>query len=42
MRAARIYKHGGPDVFTVEDNVPEPTPGPTDLPAKRLAPTLSS
>ncbi len=31
MRAARIYKHGGPEVFTVEDNVPEPRPGPTDL-----------
>src|SRR5690606_31436719 len=31
MRAARIYKHGGPEVFTVEDNVPEPKPGPTDL-----------
>lgn len=31
MRAARIYKHGGPEVFTVEDGVAEPTPGPTDL-----------
>jgi len=31
MRAARIYKHGGPDVFQVEANVPDPTPGPTDI-----------
>ena len=31
MRAARIYQHGGPEVFKVEDNVPEPTPGPTDI-----------
>lgn len=31
MRAARIYKHGGPEVFQVEDNVPNPIPGPTDL-----------
>ncbi|TAL76973.1 MAG: hypothetical protein EPN76_10120 [Burkholderiaceae bacterium] len=31
MRAARIYKHGGPEVFQVEDDVPEPTPGPSDV-----------
>ena len=31
MRAARIYKHGGPEVFTVEDNVPDPSPGPGEL-----------
>lgn len=31
MRAARIYKHGGPEVFQVEDNVPNPTPGPVDV-----------
>lgn len=31
MRAARIHKHGGPEVFQVEDNVPEPVPGPSDL-----------
>ncbi|HUH86603.1 MAG TPA: alcohol dehydrogenase catalytic domain-containing protein [Pusillimonas sp.] len=31
MRAARIYKHGGPEVFTVENDVPEPVPGANDL-----------
>jgi len=31
MRAARIYKHGGPEVFQVEDDVPIPVPGPADL-----------
>ena len=31
MRAARIYKHGGPDVFRVEEDVPEPDFGPSDL-----------
>lgn len=30
MRAARIHRHGGPDVLQV-DEVPEPVPGPGDL-----------
>ena len=31
MRAARIHRHGGPEVLTFEDGVPEPAPGPGDL-----------
>lgn len=31
MRAARIHAYGGPEVLTVDDEVPEPTPGPGEV-----------
>jgi alcohol dehydrogenase len=41
MRAAVIYEHGGPEAVRIENNFPDPVPGPDDVVLRVRATTLN-